>query len=130
MRSLVRAAAMTGVAGALMLLTAPTSHAGPSAASECITVSESEKWGRGEISLCPQSDGTTRVTGYVEDLLPGGFLDGYCVGWYFYLGEDEGDFGPMVCPHFSPSQPAKKTFDYEFTPSAPVTGANLNRWGI
>ncbi len=127
MRRLVRALALTGAAGALTLLSAPASQAAPSA-SACITASETQSWGRGEISLCPQSDGTTRVTGYVEDLKPGsgwGTPDGACVGWWIEMGAKNGDFGPLVCPHFDRERKVTKTFDYTFKPTAPVTGAKL-----
>lgn len=130
MRHLVRTAALTGVAGALMLLAAPASQAATStsaSAAACITVTEEEAFGRGQITLCPQSDGTTRATGYVEDLKPGsgwGAPDGYCAAWYIELTDDF-EFGPMVCPHFSSTNKTKKVFDYTFTPASPVTGATL-----
>ncbi|CAL9631583.1 hypothetical protein SUDANB176_06097 [Streptomyces sp. enrichment culture] len=132
MKSFVRAVAMTGAAGALVLLTAPTSQSAPSAASECITASEAKTYGRGEISLCPQSDGSTRVTGYVEDLLPGGLgaPDGYCVGWYIKMGPADGTHGPMACPHFGGPHKPKKEFDYVTTFRLPVTGAVLSRIGV
>ncbi|MEU5048279.1 hypothetical protein [Streptomyces sp. NPDC021096] len=131
MRRLARALAMTGAVGALTLLSAPASQAAPSASAStaaCVTAKQEASFARGEISLCPQSDGTTRVTGYIEDLLPGngwGTPDGACAGWWIEMGA-KGMIGPMVCPHFDPQHRATKTFDYTFKPEAPVTGAKLN----
>ncbi|MEU7132144.1 hypothetical protein [Streptomyces sp. NPDC046261] len=127
MRRLVRTLALTGAAGALTLLTAPASQAAPSAASACVTATETQSYGRGEISLCPQSDGTTRVTGWVEDLLPGSWTapDGACAGWWVQMGEKNGTIGPMVCPHFSSTHKTVNNFDYTVKFDAPVTGAKL-----
>ncbi|MFI1971917.1 hypothetical protein BLA24_02085 [Streptomyces cinnamoneus] len=133
MKSLARTAAAAAAAGALTLLAAPASQAAPSAASACVTAADQRSFGRGEISLCPQSDGTTRVTGYVEDLLPGsgwGAPDGRCAGWYLHMGPDDGMIGPIVCPHFSSDHQAKKTFDYAFKPASPVTSASLGAFSL
>jgi len=127
-RSLFHAVAMIGATGALMVLTAPASQAAPLVSAACITASGTETYGRGQISVCPQSDGSTRVTGYVEDLLPGGGWttpDGYCVAWYIDMGPADGTFGPMVCPHFGGTNKAKEEFDYVVTYPSPVTGAHL-----
>ncbi|WP_406492497.1 hypothetical protein OHB06_16350 [Streptomyces sp. NBC_01604] len=130
MRSSFRAVAMAGAAGALMLLAAPDSRAA-SAAAACVTASGAETYGRGEISLCPLSDGSTHVTGYIEDLLPGGGWgtpDGYCAAWYIDMGATDGTVGPMACPHFGGNQ-AKEVFDHVVTYPSPVTGAHLFRAG-
>ncbi|NJP82991.1 hypothetical protein HCK01_37975, partial [Streptomyces sp. AA8] len=69
MRRFVRTLALTGAtaaAGALTLLTAPAAQAAPADGSACVTAAGTKSFGRGEISMCPQSDGTTRVTGWVE----------------------------------------------------------------
>ncbi|MCD9141265.1 hypothetical protein [Streptomyces albireticuli] len=133
MRRFVRALALTGAtaaAGALTLLTAPTAQAAPSDGPACVTAAGTKSFGRGEIAMCPQSDGTTRVTGWVEDLLPGkgwgGTPDGRCAGWWIEIGAKGGMVGPLVCPHFTPSHEATYKFDYTFKPQAPVTGAKLN----
>lgn len=126
MSSLVRAVAAAGVAGALLLVTGPVAQAAPTAAAAaCITVKEEKAFGRGEISLCPQSDGGTRVTGYVEDLLPGWFPDGICVAWDIRMGTS-GSYGPTVCPHFNGGNKPRKDFDYVEKFRAPVTGAKLD----
>lgn len=134
MRRTVRTLALTAAttaAGTLTLLTAPTAQA--AAAPEgpaCVTATATKSFGRGEIALCPQSDGTTRVTGWVEDLLPGkgwgGAPDGRCAGWWIEMGAKGGMVGPLVCPHFTPTHETTYKFDYTFKPAAPVTGAKLN----
>ncbi|WP_411134445.1 hypothetical protein [Streptomyces sp. C10] len=121
----------TGAAAALTLLAAPVSQAAPaapSAAPKCITAKDTKKFGRGEISLCPQSNGTVRAVGYIEDLLPGsGWAnpDGYCASWFFDMGPGKGETGPMVCPHFDKDNKTKRTFDFTFKPKARVTGAHI-----
>ncbi|MFD9406017.1 hypothetical protein ACFWBN_03180 [Streptomyces sp. NPDC059989] len=133
MRSVVRAAALTGAVGALLLLTTPASQAAPSAASACITATQTEDYGRGEITVCPQSDGTVRLTGWVEDLKPGGGWlnpDGYCAGWWLQEGGVNGEFGPYVCPHIDPARKPTRTFDTVITPEAPVVGVTLTRFGV
>ncbi|MEV0438723.1 hypothetical protein AB0I84_42965 [Streptomyces spectabilis] len=132
MRRSARTLALTGATaavGALALLSAPTAQAAPAAASACVTAADTKSYGRGEISLCPQSDGTTRVTGWVEDLLPGGGWgkpDGRCAGWWIEMGAKGGKIGPLVCPHLTSTHEATYKFDYTFKPEAPVTGARLN----
>ncbi|MGW2332210.1 hypothetical protein ACWC5C_41545 [Streptomyces sp. NPDC001700] len=138
MRRTVRTTAVAAALGAVTLFAAPMAQAAPSAAAAtaepgCITGSEEQAWGRGEIKLCVQSNGKTRVTGYVEDLKPGGGWgapDGYCVSWYLGWtlpnGNPGGEFGPIVCPHFTPSHQAKKEFDYEYQPSTPVQTVKLS----
>ncbi|MFF0747387.1 hypothetical protein ACFYVL_44110 [Streptomyces sp. NPDC004111] len=111
-------------AGALMLLTVPAVQAAPTASAACITAKEDRDFGRGEISLCPQSDGSTRVTGFVEDLMPGWFPDARCVGWSITMGSTS-DIGPLICPHFSSDPKVRKDFDYVEKFAAPVTGARL-----
>ncbi|MCW8102745.1 hypothetical protein [Streptomyces tauricus] len=133
MRSLLRAVVMAGATGALMLWTAPNSGAAPSVAAACVTAGGAETYGRGEISLCPLSDGSTHVTGYVEDLLPGGGWgapDGYCVAWYLDMGAMDGTVGPMVCPHFGGGTQVREEFDFVATYPLPVTGAHLFRAGV
>ncbi|MBB5121851.1 hypothetical protein [Streptomyces eurocidicus] len=132
MRRLARALALTAAtaaAGTLTLLTTPAAQATPPGKPACVTAAATKSFGRGEIALCPQNDGTTRVTGWVEDLLPGkgwGTPDGRCAGWWIETGAKGGTVGPLVCPHFTASHETTYRFDYTFTPQAPVTGAKLN----
>ncbi|MFD3513377.1 hypothetical protein [Streptomyces sp. NPDC058657] len=124
MRSLFRAAATTGIAAALTVLAAPVAQAAPPAETPCVTVSTSNTYGRGEISLCPQSDGATRVSGYVEDLKPGWWGetgDATCVGWDIRAGSASVD-DVLVCPHFTSGSP-KRAFDFVKQYSTQPTGA-------
>ncbi|MFC9294936.1 hypothetical protein ACFTWH_23665 [Streptomyces sp. NPDC057011] len=129
MRSVVRAAALTGAVGALLLMTTPASQATSSAASACVTRTETQSYGRGQITVCPQADGTAQLTGWIEDLKPGsgwGTPDGYCVTWWLEEGPGvRGEYGPIICPHFDSARKTIRNFDYVITPAAPVTGAKL-----
>ncbi|MGA4846181.1 hypothetical protein ACOBQB_07910 [Streptomyces sp. G5(2025)] len=70
-----------------------------------------------------RDDGRARVTGYVEDLLPGGGLggpDGGCVAWYISYETASGvksEYSPLVCGHFMDT--TYVDFDYD-----PSEGAN------
>ncbi|MGW2332209.1 hypothetical protein ACWC5C_41540 [Streptomyces sp. NPDC001700] len=134
---------MAAALGAVTLLAAPTAQAAPPAAAatakpDCITGSEETDFGRGEIKACVQSNGKTRVTGYIEDLLPGvgwwGDPDGACVSWYLSWtgpdGEPMDEETPFICPHFTPppSRETKKQLDYEYESAIPVEKVRLGRF--
>ncbi|MFH8445690.1 hypothetical protein ACH4D3_31275 [Streptomyces sp. NPDC018026] len=125
MRGILRATALTAAIGALALLpttaasAAPAGAAGP-AASGCVTDSETEDFGRGEITVCVE-DGEVRVTGHVEDLKPGGPFNGGdsgCVGWWIDWETASGpdsSTSTLACPHFT-DEPYVE-FDYDPTDS-------------
>ncbi|WP_328561431.1 hypothetical protein [Streptomyces coelicoflavus] len=119
MRGFVRAAAMAGVLGTAAVLAVPTASAasGPrEAAPECVTDSQTHTHGRGEIKICVEN-GQARVTGWLEDLLPGGGWgspDGGCVIWWITYRTASGtelEGSTMACPHFGGA--AYKEFDYD-----------------
>jgi hypothetical protein len=90
-------------AAAMSLAIAPTASAASSgtAAPTCVTDSATERYGRGEISICIEN-GRAHVTGWVEDLIPGGWYDGECVAWYMTWETAAGDdlsFAPVACGH-------------------------------
>ncbi|GAA2637778.1 hypothetical protein SMC26_37840 [Actinomadura fulvescens] len=136
MKSVVRAAATIAVGCALLPVTAAPSQAAPSQAApsvraDCLTASEAHAFGRGEISVCPQGDGTYRAVGWVEDLLPGDGAfsgpDGGCVTWYLYAAKPWPEtFTTMACPHFS--GPAKVQINEVVKPTAPLTKAVLGTY--
>lgn len=117
MRGQIRATAVAAVLGAAALLSIPTASAAPAAATaECTTKSDTRTFGRGDISICVQ-DGRARVTGNVEDLLPGGGLggpDGGCVTWNIYYETASGvkhGYSPWVCGHFMGTTYVEFDFD-------------------
>lgn len=119
MRGFVRATAIAGALGTAALLAVPTASAasGPAvAAPECVTDSQTHKHGRGEIEVCVEN-GQARVTGWVEDLLPGGGWvtpDGGCAIWWITFRTTSGTQlhgSHMACPHFG--QPAYREFTYD-----------------
>ncbi|GAA2520091.1 hypothetical protein ACFW2V_42270 [Streptomyces sp. NPDC058947] len=120
-RRLLRTACVTGAAALAGLVAAPQAGAAtPEAApASCTTATDTRSFGRGEITVCVGDDGTARVTGWVEDLLPGGGLggpDGGCVGWWITwqtAGGQELDLSPFVCGHFH--NPDRLDFDYDPT---------------
>ncbi|MFJ2136187.1 hypothetical protein ACIQWV_36445 [Streptomyces sp. NPDC098085] len=126
------ATALAAVVGAMSLITAPTATAAPTgpARPSCLTNSQEEEWGRGEIKICVEN-GNARVTGYVEDLLPGsgwGEPDGQCVAWYIYWETPSGaweDYSPGVCGHWAKSPYLKLDYDPTELPEKPpeITGA-------
>lgn len=98
-------------AAALCLAMAPAATAG-TAAPTCVTDSATKAFGRGEISICIEN-GRAHVTGWAEDLKPGGWLDGECVAWYMTWETATGDFlsfAPVVCGHAGGPY---ETFDYD-----------------
>jgi hypothetical protein len=121
MRGILRAAAVTAALGATALLPTTAASAAPTAtaAPVCVTDSEVTDWGRGEITACAE-DGRARVTGYVEDLRPGGPFtggDSACVAWSINWETASGDTrstSHMACPHF-PGGAAYVEFDYDPT---------------
>ncbi|MDH6214944.1 hypothetical protein [Streptomyces pseudovenezuelae] len=128
MKAPLRVLTMLGITCALLPMTAATSHAaGSTATTDCVTASETRDFGRGEISVCPQGDGTYRATGWVEDLLPGdgafGGPDGGCVSWALSSAHAYETFTTMACPHFS--GPATVQIDDVITPAHPITKAQL-----
>lgn len=125
MRNLVRFITVVGAVGALVPLSATASQA----ASTCVTASNAYNWGVGEISLCPQSDGTYHVTGWTDDLLPGDWFapDGACVGWAIYDAKGLSASSGWNCAQFHPERPTKLAFDYVTTFRAPVTDAKLSK---
>ncbi|WP_234542805.1 hypothetical protein [Streptomyces shenzhenensis] len=127
MKSLLRSAGLAGVAGALMLLAAPVSQAAATTSStSCVSMSDSKSWGDGQITVCPQSDGSVHVTGYVENLQPWHPWDeDPCVAWMINLTGGDYSFTPAACPVYNQAS-NKVPLDYSFTPTSPVTGATLN----
>lgn len=128
-----RLLATTFAAGALAvahLAAAPQAGAAaPPTAASCVTGSDSQSFGRGEISVCV-GDGEARVTGWVEDLLPGsgwGAPDGYCASWFITWRTASGQeswVGPTVCGHFGTSDRYDFDFDEVTRPGGPqdITG--------
>ncbi|MFE0903639.1 hypothetical protein ACFW3Y_10480 [Streptomyces rochei] len=123
MRGILRAAALAGAIGAAALLPPTTASAAPgaTAAPGCLTDSETEDFGRGEITVCVDGGGV-RVTGYVEDLKPGGPFTGgdsgcvaWSIDWQAATGTDSSS-SHMACPHF-PGGEAYVEFDYDPTES-------------
>ncbi|WP_326658296.1 hypothetical protein [Streptomyces sp. NBC_00385] len=122
MSGFIRTATVAGVMGATALLAVPTASATPTAsgsgqaAPECVTDSQTHTYGRGEIKICVEN-GQARVTGWLEDLLPGGGWgapDGGCVTWWVTFRTTSGtelDNSVMACPHFGGA--AYKEFDYD-----------------
>ncbi|MEU6220848.1 hypothetical protein ABZ845_25590 [Streptomyces sp. NPDC047022] len=126
MKNILRSTALAGVTGALMLLAVPVSHAAatPQSAS-CVSVSDAKSWGDGQITVCPQSDGTAHVTGYVENLQPWKPWDeDPCVAWMINLTGSDYSFTPDACPVYNQTS-NKVTLNYSFKPTSPVTGATL-----
>jgi hypothetical protein len=126
-RAGARVLAVAGIAFATMPLTAAASRAAPPSSTDCFTTEESHDFGRGEVTVCPNGDGTYRATGWVEDLLPGDGAfsgpDGGCVTWYLYSATQYENFTTTACPHFG--GPAKLQFDNVVTPDNPITRASL-----
>ncbi|MFF3349421.1 hypothetical protein [Streptomyces sp. NPDC002779] len=120
-RRALRTACVAGAVAVAGLAAAP--QAGAAAPASCVTESDTRNFGRGEISLCVDN-GTARVTGWVEDLLPGGGFgtpDGGCVGWYITwqtAAGDELEISPIVCGHFQSSD----RYDFDYDPSASEGG--------
>jgi hypothetical protein len=133
MRRFMRTTAVAGVLGTAGLLAMPTAYASSVAqtASEaplCVTDSQTYKYGKGEIRICIEN-GQAQVTGWIEDLLPGGGWgspDGGCVIWWITWKTSSGEEmrgTPLACPHFG--GPAYKEFDYHTTDESidrPVVG--------
>ncbi|MEU9286789.1 hypothetical protein AB0D57_19250 [Streptomyces sp. NPDC048275] len=133
MRRFMRTTAVVGVLGTAGLLAIPTASASSAAqtaaaAPLCVTDSQTHTYGKGEIRVCIEN-GQARVTGWVEDLLPGGGWgtpDGGCVIWWIRWQTASGEElrgTPMACPHFG--GPAYKEFDYDTTDESvdrPVDG--------
>ncbi|OKI97208.1 hypothetical protein AMK19_32365 [Kitasatospora sp. CB01950] len=69
---------MAATVGSALLLTAPASHAATSggSAGSCQTFSTSNSIGASEVTACPLADGSYQVTGYLDNYLPFGGLDG------------------------------------------------------
>ncbi|MGW0935090.1 hypothetical protein [Streptomyces sp. NPDC002666] len=122
MSGFIRTATVAGVLGATALLAVPTASAAPTAsgsgraAPECVTDSQTHTYGKGEIKVCMEN-GQARVTGWLEDLLPGGGWgapDGGCVIWWVTFRTTSGtelEGSVMACPHFGGA--AYKEFDYD-----------------
>lgn len=131
-RRLLRTAPVAGAVAVASLAAAPQAGAATAetTAASCTTKSDTQTFGRGEITLCVEN-GTARVTGWVEDLLPGsgwGAPDGGCVGWYITWQTATGEeleISPIVCGHFQGSD--RRDFDYD--PSA-VSGGPQNITGV
>lgn len=126
---MMRLIATAGIVGALIPVAATTAaQAAPAAAPACVTASETYNWGTGEISLCPQSDGTYHVTGWTDDLLPGDWTpDGACVYWSITLDGGGHSSTGLNCAQFHPERPTKLPFDYVTTYAAPVVSAKLGK---
>ncbi|MEU9953645.1 hypothetical protein [Streptomyces sp. NPDC047939] len=123
MSGFIRTATVAGVMGATALLAVPAASATPTAsgttgqaAPECVTDSQTHTYGKGEIKVCVEN-GQARVTGWLEDLLPGGGWgapDGGCVVWWVTFQTTSGtelEGSVMACPHFGGA--AYKEFDYD-----------------
>ncbi|MFD0689053.1 hypothetical protein [Actinomadura fibrosa] len=135
MKAPTRFLSVIGIACALLPAAAATSYAAPPKEADCVTATETQDYGRGEISLCPQGDGTYHITGWIEDLLPGDGVftgpDGACVAWYLYAGTEYVGFPPSACPHFhGPTNPAKLQLDVIYKSDAPLTSAKLGRYWV
>ncbi len=120
-----RVLAIAGVASAVVFSGAAAAQAAPAAAADCLTVSEVDDWAQGEVTFCPQNDGTTRTTGWVEDLKPGGPWSGQCVEWNARLANGGTTSIAWVCLELDDS--TYKEFDYTRTLAAPAVGAYLAR---
>ncbi|GAA2231420.1 hypothetical protein [Streptomyces indiaensis] len=105
-------AALPAVAACLAVAPTAAAASAGTAAPTCVTDSATKTFGRGEISICIEN-GRARVTGWVEDLKPGGWVDGECVAWYMTWQTAAGDdwsFAPVACGH---AGGAYVTFDYD-----------------
>jgi hypothetical protein len=125
MNRAIRSAAVAGVSGALLLLAAPASHAATTV-GPCVSATASNARGDGQITVCPQSDGTAHVTGYVENLQAWTPFDNTSrVAWMINLANNGGSLSPTAAAVYG--KPSNKVvFDYSFTPAAPVTGETLD----
>ncbi|MCA2212806.1 hypothetical protein [Jidongwangia harbinensis] len=129
MRKSFRAAVVVAGVAVSVLATAPIAQAATPAPAACISASEERDWGRGEITACPLGNGRTQLTGWVEDLKPGGGWvtpDGYCVAWWLETGPNDGTHGVVFCPHIVPGGETRRDFDYPVTTARPVTALRLN----
>lgn len=127
MKRFTSIAGATGIACALAVALAPASSAATNsgtATGACVNVSATNAYGQGQISLCPQSDGTVHVTGYLLPLLHSDWFDQNCVAWQIVEGSSS-ELGPTDCPGPAGTTTPKATFDYTFTPAAAITGAQL-----
>jgi hypothetical protein len=127
MKRLTQIAGATGLACALAVALAPASNAAANtgtATGACVNVTDSNAYGQGQISLCPQSDGTVHVTGYLLPLLHRDWYDLNCISWWIVEGTG-GEMGPTDCPGPVGTTNQKYNFDYTLTPAGTITGAKL-----
>ncbi|MFE9423993.1 hypothetical protein ACFYNO_13630 [Kitasatospora sp. NPDC006697] len=123
---LIHALAATAVTGSLLLLAAPASQAATPAA--CTTYNPSNpSLGYGQVTLCPQSNGSVQATGYVVITEPyNAWLSPECVGLWVNEGSTNGTLlEPIVCA-VSSAPTARATINENFTPAAPVTGVKVS----
>jgi len=121
-RNFTRILAIAGMTAALIFSGAAVAQAAPAA---CLTVNEVDDWAQGAVTFCPQADGTTRETGWVEDLKPGGPWSGQCVQWNARLANGGKAFVAWVCLELDDS--TYKEFDYTSRLASPAVGAYLSR---
>lgn len=127
MNKLIRLAAVFAGAGALALPAAAVSHAstaGPATAA-CVVVDDTNVYGTGQISLCPQPDGTTHATGTITPLLHSDWMDNNCIAWNILEGPTQSQLETTVCPGPAGTAEVTTPFDYYFTPAAAITGAQI-----
>ena len=127
MNKLSRLAVVLVGAGALVLPTAGVSNAASAhpADAACVVVNDSNAYGTGTISLCPQSDGTTLATGSITPLLHSDWMDNNCIAWEVLEGPTHSQLETTVCPGPAGTTNTTTPFDFFFTPEAAVTGAQI-----
>jgi hypothetical protein len=123
---LVSTLAVAGAAGAMALVAVPAqaaTTAGAATTAACTTYNGSNSMGTGQITICPQSDGTYHLTGWLDNpsnATPWNPNAGCNPGWWLVEGTS-GQIGPSMWG----SSSTHTTFDTVFTAAAPVTGAEL-----
>ncbi|TQF02727.1 hypothetical protein E6W39_11250 [Kitasatospora acidiphila] len=128
MNRLIRTLAVTGAAGAMALLAVPaqaaTTHSATTTGT-CTTVNGSNSMGTGQITICPQSDGTSHLTGWLDNpsnSIPFNPNSGCNPGWWLNEATGGGEIGAQWGGNYTSTH---YTFDDTITPSAPITGATF-----
>jgi hypothetical protein len=123
---LVRTLAVTGAAGAMALLAVPAeaaTAAGTATTSTCTTYNGSNSMGTGQLTICPQSDGTYHLTGWLDNPANANWWNGNAgCNPIWWLNEGTGG---QYSPHIPNAETVHLDFDTVITPKAPITGATF-----
>jgi hypothetical protein len=122
-RIVTRVLTVAAVATALLFSGTAVAQAAPAAAAECLTVSEAYDWGQGEITFCPNADGTTRISGWIQDLRPHRPFADDCVEWFAKLANGGSTSVAWVC--YDLHDTFYREFDYARRLASPAVGAAL-----